>query len=895
MYFYEINVIDTEELISNKYDFYAHLKGEKNKNKFDKDEKEYVRKETLKEHTNLCKKYFNKIIKSKKLDKVFLNFENIYFKDLSDNGKKVFREILINTIAFHDIGKINPYFQIKNMDNSLKENVESFSQIGTRHSIISAVLYIDYYLNKVLSLELAEKKQVRTILFLNAYVISKHHGNLDNFLGFLDMFYEGGDGVKVINIFENNYRKIYTKEFVLSENKIKKQCDNTKKYIKRTSEENSIVLYTYSKLLYSLLIACDFYATSEFMSGTKIKTFGELEEIDEFYHVYKDTEVYKSIRKYESNDYTNENKDLENEKDINILRNEMFLDTERELSKNKDKNIFFLEAPTGSGKSNVSMNLSFKLMEDNTELKKIFYVYPFNTLVEQNLEILNKTFGKDKEILNKIAIINSIFPIKMDKKDKGLEEEEADYKYYAKALLNRQFLNYPMILTTHVSLFNTMFGFSKECEFGFHQLANSIIVLDEIQSYKNIIWSEIISFLNNFAKVLNMKIIIMSATLPNLNVLINDEDNFINTKLQESKEGKSNFDSANLIKNREKYFSNSLFKDRVKVSYELMDLDDMLNVLHEHVKENSKRKNKILIEFIKKQSAYDFYNNIKEDMENDESNPIIELMTGDDNSIERKRILDIISSEEAKKRGIILISTQVIEAGVDIDMDIGYKDISKLDSDEQFMGRINRSCKRKGEVYFFNLDKTDSIYKNDIRVNTGLSLLNDEMREVLVNKDFNKYYEPVLNMIKVKYNNCFNESNLKNFFKEAVGKLNFIDVERRMKLIEEDNWNMSVYLGRTINKKENNKIMKIDGKEVWKEYKSLLNNNSMDYAEKQVKLSIVKSKMNYFIYDIKKNVDLSFNDKIGELYYIENGEQYFEGEKLNKEKFANEIGLFLDI
>ncbi len=515
--------------------------------------------------------------------------------------------------------------------------------------------------------------------------------------------------------------------------------------------------------------------------------------------------------------------------------------------------------------------------------------------MEQNLEILNKTFGKDKEILNKIAIINSIFPIKMDKKDKGLEEEEADYKYYAKALLNRQFLNYPMILTTHVSLFNTMFGFSKECEFGFHQLANSIIVLDEIQSYKNIIWSEIISFLNNFAKVLNMKIIIMSATLPNLNVLINDEDNFINTKLQESKEGKSNFDSANLIKNREKYFSNSLFKDRVKVSYELMDLDDMLNVLHEHVKENSKRKNKILIEFIKKQSAYDFYNNIKEDMENDESNPIIELMTGDDNSIERKRILDIISSEEAKKRGIILISTQVIEAGVDIDMDIGYKDISKLDSDEQFMGRINRSCKRKGEVYFFNLDKTDSIYKNDIRVNTGLSLLNDEMREVLVNKDFNKYYEPVLNMIKVKYNNCFNESNLKNFFKEAVGKLNFIDVERRMKLIEEDNWNMSVYLGRTINKKENNKIMKIDGKEVWKEYKSLLNNNSMDYAEKQVKLSIVKSKMNYFIYDIKKNVDLSFNDKIGELYYIENGEQYFEGEKLNKEKFANEIGLFLDI
>ena len=46
----------------------------------------------------------------------------------------------------------------------------------------------------------------------------------------------------------------------------------------------------------------------------------------------------------------------------------------------------------------------------------------------------------------------------------------------------------------------------------------------------------------------------------------------------------------------------------------------------------------------------------------------------------------------------------MIEAGVDIDMDIGYKDISRLDSEEQFMGRINRSAKRRGTVYFFDMD-----------------------------------------------------------------------------------------------------------------------------------------------------------------------------------------------
>ncbi len=51
-----------------------------------------------------------------------------------------------------------------------------------------------------------------------------------------------------------------------------------------------------------------------------------------------------------------------------------------------------------------------------------------------------------------------------------------------------------------------------------------------------------------------------------------------------------------------------------------------------------------------------------------------------------KRIIEKVK----KLSNLILVATQVVEAGIDIDMDIGYKDISKLDSEEQFMGRINR-------------------------------------------------------------------------------------------------------------------------------------------------------------------------------------------------------------
>lgn len=870
MYFDDIEIIDLNKILNKNYTFYAHLKNK------DKD----CKKEYLREHTSLCLKYFNNICISKNLYEVFSNFEKYYLNGVSNATIRIFREILINTICFHDLGKINPYFQIKNMDNDIKEDTFAFSSIGSRHSIISSVLYIDYYLDEVLSIEnKEEKKKIRLLLFINAYIISKHHGNLDEFFDFLNTFIpeENGsnDGANVIEIFNDNYKKVYLKEFKLSVKKAEKQSGYTKKFIKKINSEDAIYLYTYCKLIFSLLVACDYYATTEFMNDTEITSFGDIEEIKEIYDVYKNTNIYKSIRKYEKEEYPKDKNKLEVENNINILRNEMFLDSEKELIKNKDKNIFFIEAPTGSGKSNVSMNLSFKLIEDNRSLKKIFYVYPFNTLVDQNLKTLYKTFGKNKEVLNKISVINSVYSIKIDISEDF--EYEDKYKEYAKALLDRQFLNYPLVLTTHVSLFNTMFGYSKENSFAFHQLAHSVVVLDEIQSYKNIIWSEIISFLNGFAKILDMKIIIMSATLPNLEALIfNNKDNI----------------SVNLITKRDKFFSNTLFKERVKINYDLLNSKNILCELYNHVILNSKRKNKILIEFIKKQSAYDFYNKLKFEFEDDNKAPIIELMTGDDNVIERDRILRTIKSKEVKSKGIIIVSTQVIEAGVDIDMDIGYKDISKLDSDEQFMGRINRSCKRSGEVYFFNLDKTDSIYKNDLRANKDLSLLNDEMREILVDKNFSKYYEIVLNLIRENYNQTYNDSNLNNFFIEYVGRLNFKKVEKRMRLIEDDNWNMSVFLGRVI-REENGK--EIDGVKVWNDYRDLLLDNHMNYSEKQIKLSEIKSIMNYFIYDIKKNSNLPYSDKIGELYFIEDGDRYFEGEKLNKEKFASEVGLFLDL
>lgn len=858
-YFNNEDLVNISELIKNDFEFYAHI------NEYEK--------ETLQEHIHRCNKYFNKIDKAKNVGLIFKNFEELYLGNIEEEAKYLFRKLVINTVNFHDIGKINPKFQSDKMNNKILDK-EIFEGVGSKHSIISSVLYIDYFIDEVQKFRKVDMvifKKLSQILFLNAYIISRHHSKLSDFQDYVNSFNEefSGDTSKVVeSLFSGNCKYIYDKGISNLSKKMKIKSSNVKKYLMENSNEESIYIYTYTKLLFSLLVACDFYATTEFMNNVELNDFGEINDISMFYDVYKESDIYKSIRTYQKEKYKKE-KNLKDEKNINILRTEMFLDAESELNKNMDSDILFLEAPTGSGKSNVSLNLSFKLLENNTTMRKIYYIYPFNTLIEQNVSSLEKIFNSDKKtnnnIFENIAVINSINPIKIETDILKKEEstEELNYKYYAKALLNRQFLNYPMILSTHVSLFNTMFDSSKESSFAFYQLSNSVIVLDEIQSYKNTIWSEIITFLKGFAKILNMKVIIMSATLPNLNYLTNSEEK-----------------TTTLISDREKYFSHNLFKNRVVVNYDL--IDEEIEQIYDHVKNNSLQKKKIIVEFIKKQSAYDFYNKLKDD---DEIASKVELITGDDNSIERKRILSIVENED----NIILVATQVVEAGVDIDMDIGYKDISKLDSEEQFIGRINRSCKKSGVVYFFNVDKADFIYKNDIRMNKEFTLENETMKEILINKNFKDYYLPVLNTLKVNYNESLSESNLDEFFSEEVGGLKFEKIKSRMELINNDMWSMSVYLSRNIEKKDGSIL---DGNKVWYDYKNLLQNKKLGYAEKEVKLSQARSLLNYFIYQVKKS-DLIYSDRIGELYFLEEGDKYFKDGKIDKEKLTTGIGDFI--
>ena len=818
-----------------KYKYLAHIKDN--------------REETLQEHTELANKYFEKIIEYKNLKSFFERIKNIL--NLKNQEEKLYYKMIDDVVNFHDFGKINSQFQIDKMLNEeilkMEDEYNISGVLGSDHSLLSASMFIAYYFGKITDLiEIVETKKIVIlfeILFALSYVISKHHGNLDSFEEYIEKLSRNNDEniLKELKNISVSNGGILLQAFLEKEtitiffNFIETYISERKKKENISSHE-AMSIFVFTKMMFSLLVASDYYSTNEFMQEIKYENFGNMGNIDTIKKEYENSEIIKSIRDKEKNG-------IPNDEDINNFRTKIFLEAEKNLEKNKENNIFFLEAPTGSGKSNTALNLSLKLLDKDR--KKIFYVYPFNTLVEQNMNTLKNIFENNEEVIKNIAVVNSVTALtNKDSRDIPIEE-------YSDILMDRQFLNYPFIVTTHVGIFNSLVGNTKEDCMPFYQLANSVIVFDEIQAYKNTIWTEIIKILNSYAKLMNIKIIIMSATLPNLSYLLDEEENNI----------------SKLIENRDEYFNNAIFKNRVEVNYDLLSEQKIeYEELLQHIIENSLNSQKILIEFISKNDAKKFY----EFCENNEDLNVdheILILTGEDNKARRNSIIKKINSKDKK---IILISTQLIEAGVDIDVDVGYKNISGLDNEEQFLGRINRSCKKSGKAYFFYLTDAKKVYKNSVIIENKLNLFSDEMKDVLENKNFDVFYSKVLEILKRKAKEKINNDN----FETIIFNKKFKLLKERMKLIEEQDDKKTYFFNRTLTDEEIEEIGEnIDGSEVWERYVDILKEEN--YAKKIVELSKIREKMMYFLYEVKKNTELNYSDIKGSIIYIDDGDKYF--------------------
>lgn len=810
--------------IANINQYYAHTKNRQTK------------KELLPEHLDKTVYYFQILCRERHLEKVLEREADYFFGD-DVESKEVWRELYVNAIYLHDIGKINVNFQKVKMENTLKYVAKN--KMHTDHSMLSAIIYYTHYYPQLQQIKDRDvKNKLMVFLLLNSYVISKHHSHLDSIEEFIEKFSTS------FEFYEEN-KLVFGYDIAFDD--VMKPSYNIINILSKLMEQYNHQFYMYTRLLYSCLCTADYYATSDFMSGKPVDDLGTIREVHKYWKSYQRSEIYQSILRYKEEHYPHSQ--LECCTNINSLRSEMFLEASEQLEKNPHAPIYYLEAPTGGGKTNISIQLALQLVHQQPELNKIMYVFPFNTLVEQTYKSLLKHFPEPTDI----AILNSITPFKV-KKDVD-EEQGIDFE---RTLLDRQFLHYPIVLTSHVNFFSYLFGTHKESVFALAHLANSVIILDEIQSYRNIIWKEMVMFLKSYAEVLNIKIVMMSATLPLLGELVDAE-------------------LPTLLPRKNEFFQHTLFKNRVQFDFSLLQETIIsIDVLSQEVVQVMQQSGgKIVIEFITKASAIKFHKKIKELLKDMLPQYPIELLTGDDHKLERERILAKITEQN----NILLVTTQVFEAGVDIDMDIGFKNISILDAEEQFAGRINRSCKKtSGKVIFFKLDEISAVYKKDLRVNRlhDFSVKNPIYQQMLLEKDFSTFYQTVFKRIDQSLQRQ-NGDNLEEFIQISLNTLDFKKIDERMQLIEEKAYEVIVFMNMTVVSDGQT----ISGADIWEKYKDLVQNNHLSFAEKKVRLSELYEKMDYFIYRIHKVID--YTEIVGNILYIKNSKDYFVDGKFDRE------------
>ncbi|MCI1785511.1 MAG: CRISPR-associated helicase Cas3' [Bacteroidales bacterium] len=887
-----------EKLIPRVNDYYAHIP---------KPEQKDRKPELLAEHSAKVVAYAERIVEVHHLDTVIEKLiEDSIPEKLEDKQLLAgsIHKLFWQAIAFHDLGKLNLGFQRNRMHNeaALLKVKHPFQN---QHSVISVYLFLALFFADFLNMQLTDEEEIflcNIALYLS-YPIYKHHSatigqaqdeaNWDNadlftLKPYLSLF---GNPLndEHIELFHSCFLENADFNFLFNH--------FNESILKR---ENAFPLYALVKLNYSILTAADYLATAHYMNDWKrmLSDYGILDNVLKAKIIFNarnlklyNRQVYKALDK---GDIPEPDKfKVQKNENLNALRRCIAMEVIGNVRKNTNKNLFYIEAPTGSGKTNISMLALAELLKTDSSLQKVFYVFPFTTLITQTYQSLKDTLGLQE---GELAEIHSKAALQKRTSERETNED-SDYKNY----LDNLFMNYPITLLSHVRFFDVLKTNEKETNYLLHRLANSVVIIDEIQSYSPKTWDKIIYFIANYAKYFNMKFIIMSATLPKIGDII------------DRKELSNDF--VYLISDKKKYFQNPNFCNRVKLDYSLLEwgkpdkngIENYLEQLCETVfnksvkyaQDNSKYPDSVftIIEFIFKKTASEFYS-----IANRNNNLFDEILLLSGTILEprRKQIIEELKSKETRNKKILLITTQVVEAGVDIDMDLGFKDKSIIDSEEQLAGRINRNVnKPECALYLFDCNEEKTIYKDDERYRI-MCELDDEYKTILEQKDFDRLYRLVIEKIK-KLNHTHYIVNIRELF-DAVATLNFRAVNDSLKIIDQQN--VSVFVPLEIDSHLINKNIAtleelhipystvLNGMDVWNKYVAIVQDQDEDFVKDKIQMKKLQSLLSLFTFSVfpkgqdYENLRTYGREELGFLY-LENYDKIYSLEDgLNVDGFS---------
>lgn len=520
-----IQEADVEKLINNADRYLAHTPNEK-----------------LGEHMKLVTDYFQKLLAAHHLEPLIDHLLLKLCKNSEEMGnlaKKLFWE----TILYHDFGKVNENFQHLKMDNKLIFPEPITNKINTQHSILSTYIFLIHQLSR----KDFSSSLITYVACLGHNIMRHHSAHLDDLSArtSFQKFDSELSGVlqKYLECFDRSYD-------VALVNLIPKLSHPDALYLKGLSFE----WFALIRLNFSLLTAADYYATSHYCNGwgCHYDAFGVLDKVQRDRHFFnlKSTRphnkaLYKRQMDIQSEILENfQEKSLDN---LNSLRSYMAAEVIRNVRQHADDKLFYIEAPTGGGKTNMAFIATQELLQANSELNKAFYIFPFTTLATQTKKAAAETLGLEPE---EWIELHGRAPWKQ----KERHENDQDGLYGDDRLddIHNQFVNYPYTFLSHVRFFDILKANDKSSIYLMHRLANSVVIIDEIQAYNPELWDKMAYLLKEHAQALNIRFIVMSATLPKIGTLVEADFCYLLP------------DAIN------RFFINPNFADRVRFSDELL-------------------------------------------------------------------------------------------------------------------------------------------------------------------------------------------------------------------------------------------------------------------------------------------------------------------------------------
>jgi CRISPR-associated endonuclease/helicase Cas3 len=660
----------------------------------------------------------------------------VQFKDIPSS---IVKELAYWMGYFHDLGKYTDYFQdylTKNKNSKFKE-----------HAHISACCVYSFLLDRVI--DLSDDWQKKITAFLIYLCSRKHHGALS--LEGLFSISREKEIWKLLQAAEHNLLEklpvilqdaglsdrisgVEFKKYLSVDVLIKsKSLARTGQYLNsgRGEDERWFFLAIY---LFSLLIDSDKLDSGGLKSG-EVKSCPS-DQVSKYLN--KKLEQLKDKR----NVSLWERRNNARKTMLGIIEGL----SDEEI---KGTGFFTITAPTGIGKTLSSLQCALCLQERIKVLEKytprIIAAIPFINIIEQNKKEYEQVFGKELKLIVHHRLGD--FSVQASSR----EEISVD-----QALLEVESWEGDVILTTFVQLFQSIITGNNRLLKKFNKLAGSIVILDEAQAVPEYYMPLIGAVLQKMTEFLGTRFILMTATQPKIlefgNLLLG------------SSGGKAK--AVPLLPEFEGYFeklTRTKFVSLLKKNR--LDTGAFLELFQE--KWDGKKSVLIVVNTIKR--SIEVYREIKKLLKDQACNIPVCYLSTNIMPRQRREVIKNVKDKLENRETVILVSTQTIEAGVDLDFDMAFRDFAPIDSLIQTAGRVNREG-RKGEylpVYIVQLESDNHYVYELTHRHSTMKLLQaaDEIKEPQYGRLADEYYTLAL------ARGISNKS--KELWQEGIMKLNF--------------------------------------------------------------------------------------------------------------------------